>query len=85
MPHMDGLTAMPHLLKQQPDVCIIIVSRLTQRNAKKSLEALEKGAADYVPKPNNDAELDAFFDELVAKVKALGESIVVKKPAYRSH
>ena len=80
MPNMDGLTAMPYLLKQQPDVRIIVVSRLTQRNAKKSLEALEKGAADYVPKPNHESELNTFFDELVVKIKALGESVTVKKP-----
>lgn len=81
MPNMDGLTALPLLLTALPNARIIMVSRLTQRNAQKSLEALQNGAADYIPKPNNDEELDAFFDELVAKVKALGESAPVKKPA----
>ena len=51
MPVMDGLTALPKLLKVDPDLQIIMASTLTLKNADVSLRALEAGAADYIPKP----------------------------------
>jgi two-component system, chemotaxis family, protein-glutamate methylesterase/glutaminase len=75
MPVMDGMTALPILLKAQPDLKIIMASTLTQSNAAVSLEALQVGAADYIPKPSTNNEIhgaNAFKRELVEKVKALG-------------
>ncbi len=54
MPVMDGLTALPRLLAAVPGVKILMSSTLTQRNAEISLEALSRGAADYVPKPSTN-------------------------------
>lgn len=76
MPVMDGLTALPKLLAAAPHARIVMASTLTQRNASVSLEALQRGATDYLPKPttagistNND-----FRRELLEKVFALGRS-----------
>jgi two-component system chemotaxis response regulator CheB len=77
MPVMDGLTALPGLLKAAPDVKIIMASTLTQRNAQVSLEALQKGAADYIPKPSSTGEIHGSADfkrDLIEKVKALGRA-----------
>ncbi|MFO0997610.1 MAG: chemotaxis response regulator protein-glutamate methylesterase [Alphaproteobacteria bacterium] len=75
MPVMDGLTALPKLLARRPDTKIIMASTLTRRNADISMQALQKGASDYIPKPSSSnhlsAEADSFKRELVAKVKAL--------------
>jgi two-component system chemotaxis response regulator CheB len=75
MPVMDGLTAIPKILARRPDVKIIIASTLSRRNADISIQALQKGASDYIPKPSSSnhlsAEADSFKRELVAKVKAL--------------
>lgn len=75
MPVMDGLTALPKLLARRPDVKIIMASTLTRRNADISMQALQKGASDYIPKPSSSnhlsSEADSFKRELVAKVKAL--------------
>ncbi len=71
MPVMDGLKALPEILAARPGVAVIMASARTQRHAGLSLSALRLGAADYVPKPEagND-NLPAFFDELIAKIKA---------------
>jgi two-component system chemotaxis response regulator CheB len=75
MPEMDGLTALPRLLKVSPDLKVIMASTLTLRNADISLKALSAGAADYIPKPTSARELqgaEQFRGDLVAKIKALG-------------
>lgn len=75
MPVMDGMTALPKLLEIAPDVKVIMASTLTEKNAAISLEALQKGAADYIPKPTAKYEIhsaDSFKRELVDKIKALG-------------
>ena len=74
MPVMDGMTALPKLLSADPDVKIIIASTLTMHNAKISLEALAKGASDYIPKPGSGIHLstaEEFKRTLVDKIKAL--------------
>lgn len=77
MPVMDGITALPLLLKTAPDVKIVMASTLTQRNAQISIEALEKGASDYIPKPSSTGEIHGsaeFKRDLLEKVKALGRA-----------
>ena len=74
MPVMDGMTALPLLLKAKPDVQVIMASTLTRQNAEISLRAMTMGAADYVTKPSSTSEIhsaDSFKHELVDKVKAL--------------
>jgi len=75
MPEMDGITALPLLLKACPRAKVIMASSLTRRNAEISLKALSLGATDYVPKPTSvgagDAA-DAFRRDLCEKVVALG-------------
>lgn len=75
MPVMDGLTALPKLLKVDPDLQIIMASTLTLKNADVSMRALEAGAADYIPKPTSSREMSGgpdFKHELIGKVRALG-------------
>ncbi len=75
MPEMDGLTALPLLLRERPGVQIVMASTLTRRNAEISLKALSLGAADYLPKPDSNSGVSTspeFRRDLVAKVQALG-------------
>jgi len=75
MPVMDGLTALPLLLKADPAIKVIIASTLTKRNAEISLKALSLGATEYIPKPSTARELsgeNGFRRELIDKVKNLG-------------
>ena len=74
MPVMDGMTALPLILKADPAVQVIIASTLTIANAAITLKAMEMGAADCLAKPTSRelAGSTAFQDELTQKVKALG-------------
>ncbi len=73
MPHMDGITALPELLKISPATRIIMVSTLTQRNANISIRALGQGASDYITKPSSqdEQEVQVFYRELLEKIRAL--------------
>ncbi len=74
MPEMDGLTALPLLLKAAPGMRIIMASTLTTRGAATTLEAMRLGAVDFVPKPSA-AALSGDYDfqrELQGKVRSLG-------------
>lgn len=75
MPEMDGITALPLLLKQKPGLVVVVASTLTRRNAEISLKCLSLGAADYVPKPETNSGVttsDEFKREVIEKVRTLG-------------
>lgn len=75
MPELDGISALPQLLKKKPRLAVIMASTLTRRNAEISLKALSLGAADYIPKPETTREVTTslpFHRELIEKVRALG-------------
>ncbi|WP_321447545.1 chemotaxis response regulator protein-glutamate methylesterase [uncultured Cohaesibacter sp.] len=78
MPDMDGLTALPLLLKNYSKARILMASTLTRRNAEISLRALSLGATDYVPKPESNSQITTsreFRTELLAKIKAIGGAV----------
>jgi two-component system chemotaxis response regulator CheB len=72
MPVMDGMTALPLLLRADPGLKVVMASTLTTRGADIALRALRLGAADYVPKPSAVTGDEMFRRELVEKVKGLG-------------
>jgi len=77
MPDMDGITALPLLLKKLPTLTVIVASTLTARNADISLRCLALGAVDYVAKPSTNRDVTFSVDfrrEIVDKVRALGAS-----------
>lgn len=70
MPGMDGLTALDEILAIRP-VPVIMVSSLTQRAADVTLSALDRGAIDYLAKPENATQAAKVLgDELVRKIRA---------------
>ena len=74
MPEMDGLEALPHLLKACPDVRILIASSLSTKNAEISLTALAKGAHEYIAKPSTNSGLSTsneFRIDLITRINAL--------------
>jgi two-component system chemotaxis response regulator CheB len=77
MPVMDGIQALPELLKVDPKIKIIMSSTFTTRNADISIKAMNAGAADYISKPSSPKEITdggEFRRELLEKVKALGDA-----------
>jgi len=73
MPVMDGITALPLLLRADPGLRVVMASTLTTRGADIALRALRLGAADYLPKPSSIGTVsdDSFRRELLEKVKGL--------------
>lgn len=79
MPVMDGLTALPGILRQVPNAKILIASTLSRRNAEVTLKAMSLGATDWLVKPSfardgNDARA-VFRSELLLKVQGLADAI----------
>jgi two-component system chemotaxis response regulator CheB len=75
MPILDGISALPLLLRKKRNLVVIMVSTLTRRNAEVTLKALSLGAADYIPKPESQHEVAAsatFQRDLVEKIRQLG-------------
>ncbi|NCB37291.1 MAG: chemotaxis response regulator protein-glutamate methylesterase [Erysipelotrichia bacterium] len=52
MPIMDGLHALKEIMRLRPTP-VIMVSSLTREGAKVTLDALDLGAVDYLPKPGS--------------------------------
>jgi two-component system, chemotaxis family, protein-glutamate methylesterase/glutaminase len=91
MPDMDGLETLVGLRKLYPRLPVIMFSSLTERAATTTLEALGRGATDYVTKPNGVGSLDAAIDhvrsQLLPKVRTLGTAQIggetPSAPSYR--
>ncbi|MCF8360653.1 MAG: sigma-54 dependent transcriptional regulator [Prolixibacteraceae bacterium] len=49
MPEMDGLELLPHLVENQPDVPVVMISG--HGNIDTAVEAIKKGAYDFIEKP----------------------------------
>jgi two-component system chemotaxis response regulator CheB len=73
MPKMDGLAALPLLLKTVPGAKVVMASTLTRRGGEVTIRALSMGAADYAPKPQAGrlAGAEEFRRDLLTKLKAL--------------
>jgi two-component system chemotaxis response regulator CheB len=71
MPVLDGL-AMLKLLMHESPTRVVMLSNRTTRNAQVTLDALEYGAIDFVPKPSGSLSIDIsrVGDELVGKIRA---------------
>jgi two-component system chemotaxis response regulator CheB len=70
MPRMDGLTALPLILKAAPRARVIMASTLTRKGGEVTMRALSLGAADYAPKPEAGrvAGAEAYRKELLDKL-----------------
>lgn len=69
MPRMDGLTALGEMVSRHR-MPVVMLSSLTTRGAALTMQALEKGAVDFVCKPTGTANLADMANELISKVKA---------------
>ncbi len=58
MPVMDGITALRHIMASNPTP-VLMFSSLTHEGARVTLDALEAGAVDYLPKNFEDISRDS--------------------------
>jgi two-component system chemotaxis response regulator CheB len=83
MPKMDGLTALQHIMTENP-MPVIMVSAMDKREADITMKALDLGAVDFVPKTSGTLSLDMEkrSNYLISKVKTVAKIRVAKrKPA----
>ena len=67
MPKMNGVEFLRRLMPQYP-IPVVMVSSLTERGQKTTLEAMAAGAVDFVAKPKG-GDISSMIDELRTKVK----------------
>ena len=69
MPRMDGLTFLKKLMKYYP-VPTIVVSSLTPKGGKMTLEAFDIGAVDVIAKPGGSYSVGDMSSQLADKIRA---------------
>ncbi len=74
MPLMNGLETLEKIMAIKPTP-VIMVSALTTKDAEVTIEALMKGAVDFIAKPKNlIGEFDSFSKELQLKILSVAKS-----------
>lgn len=73
MPELDGISAVREIMRRQPTP-ILMFSSLTHAGAKATLDALEAGAVDFMPKRFTDISADPaqVAQQLQMRVRAIG-------------
>lgn len=80
MPRMDGVHFLRKLMEHLPTP-VVMVSSLTRKGAKITLDALDAGAVDFVEKPHSyiHDHGDAIAEELVSKVRVAAKAKVIAR------
>jgi len=86
MPEMDGLATLVALRKTYPKLPVIMFSSITERGAAATLDAIARGANDYVTKPSGAGGIEGarrhIATELVPRIKAFAKrNQIVGEPA----
>ena len=68
MPVLDGIETLKEIMKKKP-TRVLMLSSFVKDNADVTLEALNLGAIDYIPKPKNSLEIAKISEEILNKVK----------------
>jgi len=88
MPVLDGIATLQEIMKTKP-TRVLMISSFTQANADVTLEALELGALDYIPKPQSSVDIVKISDEILHKVKSalsiIPQHIKQDKILFREH
>lgn len=83
MPNRDGLSTLEGILARRM-VPVIMVSALTRLGADITLDALDRGAIDYVAKPDSTTEVRrVFMEELPRKIRSAAGTDVKRILAIR--
>ncbi|NWF52354.1 MAG: chemotaxis response regulator protein-glutamate methylesterase, partial [Nitrospirae bacterium] len=84
MPRMDGLTALKQIMEKNP-VPVIMVSSIATEGAKATLDALDLGAVDFIPKNLSEISVNILKirDILIEKVKQISKKGPIKRHLQR--
>jgi two-component system chemotaxis response regulator CheB len=76
MPEMDGLEALSEIRRRFPSVRVVMVSNHTERGASATVEALFRGASDYVTKATRASTAAEAREEVAAQLVPKLRSLV---------
>lgn len=81
MPVMNGLEVLKVMMKEEP-VPVVMLSSTTKEGADTTLQAIQAGAVDFVPKPSGSISIDLhkIKSELVEKVLSASKANLSKLP-----
>lgn len=82
MPRMDGLSFLRRLMAHRP-MPVIVISSLTQRGSAASIDALQCGAIDVIPKPGGPYSVDQVTTRLKERlrgIRGLSSSRLASRP-----
>ena len=84
MPRMDGLAALREIMQKTPTP-VMMISSVTTEGAQATLDALELGAVDFIPKQSSYVSLDIIKirDDLLSKIKDIVRRKQVLMSRYR--
>jgi two-component system chemotaxis response regulator CheB len=82
LPGLDGLGVL-RALRERTDtnIRVVVVSAFSEAHGARAVDALAEGAFDLVSKPTANEGLDAFIENLGAKVKAAAASRPKPRPS----
>mgnify|MGYP000134032267 CR=1 FL=1 len=68
MPRMDGLATLERIMADCPTP-VVMLSALTQRGARVTIQALMRGAVDFVAKPSEALQITEVIEDLAEKIR----------------
>ncbi len=78
MPEMDGLATLLELQKIKSDVAVVMVSAHTSEGAAVTMKALERGAFDFIAKPDGSS-LEKNRQALLSQLKPVVQSVATRR------
>jgi two-component system chemotaxis response regulator CheB len=85
MPRLNGLEVLDRLRVENSQLPVIMCSAYTEHGARSTLEALGRGASDYVTKPSEqrdfDAAMQSLSQQLLPRIAALAKDTGAERKA----
>jgi two-component system chemotaxis response regulator CheB len=89
MPRMNGLELLDRLRVENPALPVIMCSAYTEHGARSTLEALARGASDYVTKPSEQRDfataMQSLSQQLLPRIAALAKELRYEENRGRSN
>lgn len=81
MPRMDGIEFLSRLMKLRP-MPVVMISTLTEHGSEVTMQALELGAVDFLPKPRmeNAALIEEYAEEICEKIRGAAGALLNVRP-----
>ncbi len=77
LPKMSGLDILTFVKENKPDIEVILITGFG--TIESAVDAMRKGAADYITKPINDSEIKIILNQIVERKQILKENLNLKK------